>query len=68
MPWGISRRKQRECSNISKDDRYIQKTIKRIANVCSMCYSPNYQVCEDKNMNIFFMNSLRRRERRRKLL
>ena len=33
-----------------------------------MCYIPNYQIEEDKNMNTFCINSLRRRERRRKLL
>ena len=41
---------------------------KCIAKLYLMCYIPNYQIKEDKSMNTFCINSLRRRERRRKLL
>ena len=42
--------------------------FKSIAKSKFMCYIPNYQIEEDKSMNTFCINSLRRRERRRKLL
>lgn len=42
--------------------------FKSIAKIEFICYIPNYQIEEDKNMNAFCINSLRRRERRRKLL
>ena len=41
---------------------------KYIALFTLMCYIPNYQIYEDKSMNTFCINSLRRRQRRRKLL
>ncbi len=48
--------------------RGMPKSQKNIAILCCLCYSPYYQIKEDKNMTTFIMNSLRRRERRRKLL
>ncbi len=42
--------------------------FKSIAKIEFICYIPNYQIKEDKSMNTFCISSLRRRERRRKLL
>lgn len=39
-----------------------------IALFAHICYIPNYQIKEDKSMKTLCINSLRRRERRRKLL
>ncbi len=39
-----------------------------IAILSFVCYSPYYQTNEDKSMSTFIVNSIRRRERRRKLL
>ena len=41
---------------------------KVIAILHLICYISNYQKEEDKNMNTFYVNSLRRRERRRNRL
>lgn len=46
----------------------LRRVFFSIAKIEFMCYIPNYQIKEDKSMNTFFINSLRRRERRRKLL